>query len=1029
MSKQEEIDQQGQGVLVSTLSSRYFLIESLGGNKSNYPDIDGVIQLKDSNGIRLNKYLFYQLKSKEHVKNGKYYCERPFIEYWGKTNIPTVLIVVDITDEKVYWHYLDNNGAKKLIRDLDQKGITFDLNAQEITRKNSHEVNAIWETFANRTNLKESQDALAEVSDEFEQNLSDFIGLLCLLQRSEKNQVIETFGSILRIEKQEIEFILSRLQKQNLILATRNFYLVENDQLGRKSLGELLHKLDLDSVYGTFPEQKDRIIILKQLARTGTEESISFLKKLSKEIQREIKQAVDNDEIYEKLELLTAFTHAVPNISLSVVRAIINCNNPLPAKKIQVEGWIAFDGKSQNDLLLSCCNILKEIRYLRAKEVFLLLLKLRQSGNDTVKEQTTTAISNLIEFDIHVLRAIGYHAQLIVIQELGKWNVRKLKQNAGVVIEICRHLLTPSFGGSMMKDYETVEVSLGALPASNELKGIREKAISILEKLYSTGKEIDIQKKVLEALHKASQTSVRGKYSDKEEQMVRQNVTSLVKFYIEIQPEADNQIISEIENHCRWFEKRFKRIARIKELKSKIAANSDYGMFKIFVGYDRNFGEDDWHDAERKRKQAIQEFIDGINLKNLPQWLKRIQSLIGKYPATKNRDEFQYFNMFLEKLGKQKPEVAFELFKRLEELLGDFSLYLLGGIWQTESKDDVRNILLEWIEKGKNLFISTGLLIFTKTLDIDLLNRICRKATENKDTATLTHIVTALSINDDGSEDIKKLFLKVIKEQTKNKDSSWVDGIWFMNRTIISSLDEKECDVVLRNLLDANQIKHEMEDIIAPIAERFPQKVIQWFYRRVNRRHESRGEEGIYGDYDAIPFQMPVLREPLVKHAKGYLPELLAWFRKKSWHIRWDAGRLIRAIFMGYNEDLEKAILSVIRKKEPYAPDMVLFIVEMFEGKPYLYGVCKELIKKYPLDKKLKGSLFIKLFSTGVVSGEYGFVDALQKKLGSIEDWKKDRIKKVREFALEYEQFLLERIEAEKDRADEDVALRKRDVG
>lgn len=69
------------------------------------------------------------------------------------------------------------------------------------------------------------------------------------------------------------------------------------------------------------------------------------------------------------------------------------------------------------------------------------------------------------------------------------------------------------------------------------------------------------------------------------------------------------------------------------------------------------------------------------------------------------------------------------------------------------------------------------------------------------------------------------------------------------------------------------------------------------------------------------------------------------------------------------------------------------------------------------------------MFSTGVVSGEYGFVDALQKKLGSIEDWKKDRIKKVREFALEYEQFLLERIEAEKDRADEDVALRKRDVG
>ena len=99
MSEQDNIDRQGQGIFQYTFSKGYFMIEPLGGNESKYPDIDGLIQLCDSNGARLNQYLFYQLKSKKRVKNGKYFCrKKPFIEYSKKTNVPTVLVVVDITE-------------------------------------------------------------------------------------------------------------------------------------------------------------------------------------------------------------------------------------------------------------------------------------------------------------------------------------------------------------------------------------------------------------------------------------------------------------------------------------------------------------------------------------------------------------------------------------------------------------------------------------------------------------------------------------------------------------------------------------------------------------------------------------------------------------------------------------------------------------------------------------------------------------------------------------------------------------------
>ena len=62
---------------------------------------------------------------------------------------------------------------------------------------------------------------------------------------------------------------------------------------------------------------------------------------------------------------------------------------------------------------------------------------------------------------------------------------------------------------------------------------------------------------------------------------------------------------------------------------------------------------------------------------------------------------------------------------------------------------------------------------------------------------------------------------------------------------------------------------------------------------------------------------------------------------------------------------------------------------------------------------------------TGVVSGEYGRSEALERKISEISDWNDDEDECVREFAKLLETDLQRQIVYERQRGDEELALRK----
>ena len=104
--------------------------------------------------------------------------------------------------------------------------------------------------------------------------------------------------------------------------------------------------------------------------------------------------------------------------------------------------------------------------------------------------------------------------------------------------------------------------------------------------------------------------------------------------------------------------------------------------------------------------------------------------------------------------------------------------------------------------------------------------------------------------------------------------------------------------------------------------------------------------------------------------------------------------------------------------------------MDVYEGQVFLREVVREFVKAYH-DKKefheYKRRLFNALSRTGVVTGEYGFVNAYKHKKDEIKVWQKEADTVVKEFAKEYETYLNKLIAQEQKRADEEIELMKRE--
>lgn len=736
-------------------------------------------------------------------------------------------------------------------------------------------------------------------------------------------------------------------------------------------------------------------------------------------------KSASNNELYEQLSLLRQFVQEFGDKTPKSIDIVSIAEGALQKAKdnatVPVKTALGeFEGKHYADISEVCLDILSELKYFHTEKIFQLLVQLSADSNPTVKKKAIDVLSKLASYNMYVLQKIGYFPQLFVLDHVEKWDNAKISDQFEAVMEIASQLLKPSFEGTSMSDYKTFTLHYGPLPVNDGLKDIRIRTLNLLKRLYHDFKEITQRIRILQGLQEASQTPHLGNYGDDLLKMIVQNTNLLIEFYDEVLPTAENEIIKDIEEQSHFFARRGLN-DKVGPLLANISSNKEYEIYRILVGYDYRFSTElNIEETRKLRKGKLQELIDSISKSSFDEWQRRILSIIKNYPVC--WDEFQYFNMFLFEIGKQKTEFALMLLQQNEKEIEPFLIHLLAGLWKGESSMNAKDILEKWIGEDKRLSICAALFEYVEEIDIHLLKNIYKKASENNDVQALCSIVKALVQSYPKYTNLKKIFVGAIWKLTELKNFQWINGVWFSKSLLIDALTEKDFKTLLGSLIYAPDIDYRAEEILSPFAEKYPKRLIQFFKDRVYMQlHRQEGER-----YDAIPFSLHIINKTLQRHGHIVIRAVVSWFAEKDSMFHWEASHFLQAILPTFDESLESELIRLVNKGGDKNAKIVISVLRAYKGEPFLHDVCKEFIKKYHNDKYTK-EMFIILSQTGVVSGEYGFVEAYKTKRQEIQDWKKDKNKTIRSFVKKYEAYLVRRIAYEQKRADEDIEMRKRE--
>ena len=1018
-TKQDTISSNGINILLGFFDMKFFMFTDFerGAGRDRQPDIDGQIRLIDENGKNLELYLHYQTKSHEKITDlTKYKIKKKDVEHLTKTNVPTLFFIVNVKARKSYWYFLN--------KDIDNsKGITIDISKNEIYYNDSQKINLKWREIAKSNKYSESKEVILRMTNKFELNIQSCLGLLYLFGVIKKQEFPKIISDLLKIKEHESKTIIEHLESSDIISSTVNYYLLENEKLGVESLFLLLDSklLDFENLdkHLTVDNKK---IVFEQLNKINHPKVNKYFDELSTEFKNYFPEFKNNDDIFVNLELLGKYIYKTPNQAIQILKIIINSKNPLNVFIRKVKGWGKIKGKSHSDLVEKSVELLEKLRYIKHKDVFSLLLKLSSSKEKKIKEKVDKSLENMAEYNLSVMRKIGYQYQVFLLDEIDRIKDRKLLSNFDAITLILRQIIKPSFDGSEMTDYKTWTSYYGGLSASETLKKVRERAIVVLQKLFILSRTISQKKNILQILREATQTPYDN-YTKELEELILGNTNTIIEFYSEVVKIADHEIVKEIEEQLHWFIKRYSdKLKNIQKLQSLIAQNDEYDIFKVFVGYDYHFDENlDWREAEKERKQKIQEFIEQISDANFDEWQNKVISVINNYNQVKDYGRYQYFNIFLNKLGKQKPEIAKKLIQNKEKEIEEFLIHLVAGIWESKDKNVAVKFIEDFIEEERHLSLCTGIFSYVKEIDEKLFKKAFEKAKQKKDTNALNKIIRSIVDNYPDDQRHAKLFIETIKELTKLKNYWWINSVWFKEELITELLSQENCDIMLENLLLVPNIDYETESVLKIIAKGYPLKIVKFFEKRLTIKSKKKRDY----EYDAIPYNFSELSLELQQHAHVIIPEVLKWFKKKDLLFNWDGGNFLKNIYSISNLDYE--LIKLLNTENEADIKIVLSIFSTYQGHISLDNKSiQTMIRKYP---KNHDDLIYSMSDTSeLVSGEYGFVDLLKSRIESLQKWKKDKRKYIQDFIAKYEEYLYKQMEYEKKRADEDIELMKKGI-
>jgi ppGpp synthetase/RelA/SpoT-type nucleotidyltranferase len=731
----------------------------------------------------------------------------------------------------------------------------------------------------------------------------------------------------------------------------------------------------------------------------------------------------DRREMYNKLILLNQYIQKYgdktpPEYKLpDFLKTVIDRSLKL-AKSKQILGF----GHEHHYIVTECIEIFSFIRYQYPESIFPILSELALDDNKVIRDKALNAVKKISEYNPKVLEKYGLSMQFFLIDQINNWSITEQLRRIEVIKWIFEEIFELEYEKTEMLDYKTFSFGFGLLSAAETVQQIREQSIQLLMTLYRSAEKTSDKLVILELLQEATKTPTRGNYSEEVELLVKVNTASLIRWYSTIIEQGTKmEIMKEIDEQTHWFKRRFEVVDGLSALVELLHTNEKYIIYKDLVGFDTDYLEKiDWRKAREIRNEKINQYINTISEDNEDYWTSIIIDICSVHDLY-NQSKYAYFNQFLYELAYHSPKFAERLIQKHEQEINIFLYHIIAGLNASDSKF-AHHLTEQWIDSGIHLLNCVLSLLYSDTVDIKMLERIFDKAIINTDSRVLNELFRILNTSKVDKMMSKSLYLKLMFELSEMNDYWWTNLVWFDKESILNNFDENEHDQVLNILKKCPQIDYHICLMLIPIARASPEKIIKLFECRVSLEEDQKETNP---QYDAIPFHLHELGNELKEIPEICIPLIFEWLKKDDRSYSYEASNLLHILFPSFDESIESFYLSILDHKNVEEAEIILDVLGKYDGNFSIFNFSQHFVIAFHNQPDLLRKLMHVLSETGVVSGEYGFVEALSLKKSEIEKWNQSKHKAVRKFAKDFILDLDSNITAQKKRSDEHVQIMK----
>lgn len=773
---------------------------------------------------------------------------------------------------------------------------------------------------------------------------------------------------------------------------------------------------------------------------------------LSRDPISQLLQATDNNE---RVELLTSLKESVlpycddPNIVYprlwEALPKVIQAARQTEAKPIETAIG-NFDGKTAYDVTAAAVDIVDFFRYYDVSKSLSIYCDIFPGALDSSeRKRILDAVNHLAAHTRGVWLKVGPYAQSVLLKELVKFDAAQRRALRPIILCVCAKALEPDVSGTSSPSYDKISFHRGSVKVSDALREARSGALSLLEILYRESGNEEEKRQAFDRMLNATSHPSSAIYENDLIELTVQNTRRIVEFSLQHHEAMCFELLQHIEYRFLWLyqnvpswaakcdigvqQQAAELVAQIAAFRDAINADLEFERHKTLVGFEPVFAQDwDAHGPDFRRTDVyrlakIDEYINSVNADNAEEWLR----IIKRCAATRSNDgaTFKVFLEFLTRFSTARPDIMLRYLADIPEVLVGFLPDILKGLELSPSAKQAEALMERWIAEACHLGPIGRHLRSAKTTYSSLITAMSRSAIEAKDRLAVREAAAVIVARPDlaASPLVDEVFVPSIRFLTGIEDTSWVDEAWYQPsmKSFFSALTEAQAQAVLNNLVHRPKIDNDAEMILIPIAN-FAYSAL-WHFFGARLRHKDDAAKG----YEPIPLKFYRAAPALGKVADCAIDTVREWYVEDDPMFELTGGKLLAIAFPDCSDALRAKLIAIIEADGVASFPFVCGILKNYQDNIAIQPICQALIDCLPEEDERLNTSDILLLNMGVVSGEFGMVEAYKRKRDEVANWSNDPRPKVRNFAARYVRDLNRQIAAEQSTSEQSLELRKLD--